>query len=132
MRKEDMNTLTRKSRFLAIAVLLAVLSLGQLVNAQGPDPEHTKEVRGHTEVPQWVIDRQQYETTYVYVPSVGDMQPAGIAACVPKWVIDRQQYETTYFFVVPTSDSRPAEIAPSIPQWVIDRQQYETTYKYVP
>ena len=65
-----MNAVNRKSRFLMIVGLLAVLSLGQLVYAQDPeaqDPEGCPPA-----VPQWVKDRQQYETSYVYVPPAAD------------------------------------------------------------
>jgi hypothetical protein len=60
-----MNTVNRKSRFLMIVGLLAVLSLGQLVYAQ--DPQGCSPA-----VPQWVKDRQQYETSYVYVPPAAE------------------------------------------------------------
>ncbi len=115
-----MNTVNRKSRFLMIVGLLAVLSLGQLVYAQ--DPEGCPPV-----VPQWVIDRQQYETTFAYVPPAVDSPSAANAARIPQWVIDRQQYETTFVYVPPAT-----ETVSHIPQWVIDRQQYETSYIYVP
>jgi hypothetical protein len=119
-----MNTLTRNSRFLIIVVLLSILSAGQLVYAQDA-PDCT------AAVPQWVKDRQQYETTYVYVPPASDLQPAARVSRIPQWVLDRQQYETTY---VPPQlgEAQLFVVVSQIPQWVRDRQQYETSYTYMP
>ncbi len=117
-----MNTVTRSSRFLVIAGLLAVLSLGQLVYAQNPEGCPPA-------VPQWVKDRQQYETSYVYVPPAACQSVADPVPPIPQWVKDRQQYETSYVYVPCQST---AETVFPIPQWVKDRQQYETSYIYVP
>lgn len=49
--------------------------------------------------PQWVLDRQQYETTYVYDAAQRDSgQAAAVEAGEPGWVTDRQQYETAYIY----------------------------------
>ncbi len=87
-----MNTVTRNSRIFIIVGLLIVLSLSQVVYAQ--DSRNCT-----SEVPQWVLDRQQYETTYVYMPSEGNGQPDVDVFRIPQWVLDRQQYETTYVYV---------------------------------
>jgi hypothetical protein len=98
-----MNTVTRNSRLLIIVVSLTVLSMGQVIYAQ----DSTHERKG--EIPQWVIDRQQYETTYIYVPAADDVLLDPIVPRVPQWVRDRQQYETTYIYVSPAADLRPAD-----------------------
>ncbi len=97
-----MNTLTRNRRFLIIVVLLAILLSGQLVYAQ--DSQDCP-----SGVPQWVLDRQQYETTYVYAPSAGDVQLAENVARIPQWALDRQQYETAYVYVPPVGDFASAD-----------------------
>ena len=94
-----MNTVTRSSRFLVIAGLLAVLSLGQLVYAQNPETENPEGCP--PAVPQWVKDRQQYETSYVYVPC---QSTAETVFPIPQWVKDRQQYETSYVYVPPAAE----------------------------
>jgi hypothetical protein len=64
-----MNAVTRNSRFLIAVVLLAIRSLGQLAYAQDSQDCSTR-------VPQWVLDRQEYETTFVYVlPGFGFQRP---------------------------------------------------------
>ena len=83
-----MNSLRRNRSLLIFVILLAVLSLGQLVYAQ--DSPYCPAV-----APQWVRDRQQYETSYVYVPMTFGAQPSSI----PQWVHDRQQYETSYVYM---------------------------------
>ncbi len=120
-----MNTLIRRSHFLVIVLLLGGLLLGQMVYAQEPD-------RCTNGVPQWVLDRQQYETTYVYVPQVGDCPPTESMSHIPQWVLDRQQYETTYIYVPQVNDLLLAESVPCLPQWVVDCQQYEPNYIYIP
>ena len=55
-------------------------------------------------IPQWVIDRQQYETTFVYVPPATET-----VSRIPQWVIDRQQYETSYIYVPPAVALSPAD-----------------------
>ena len=87
-----MNTLARNSRLQVIVLLLVVLSMGQLVCAQDSGDSSA-------DVPPWVRDRQQYETTYVYAPPASDMQPTEIVDPIPQWVCVRQQYETTYIYV---------------------------------
>ncbi len=89
-----MNTINRKISFLIIVGLLAVLSLGQLVYAQEPEESAPA-------VPQWVKDRQQYETNYIYVPCTSDVE---VVFPVPQWVKDRQQYETSYVYVPPAAE----------------------------
>jgi len=53
--------LARNSRLLLIVVLLSTMLLGQVAYAQDSGDCGDS-------VPQWVRDRQQYETSYVYVP----------------------------------------------------------------
>lgn len=79
-----MNTFSKHSRLLIVVLLLGLV--GQWVYAQDG-----------TNTPQWVIDRQQYETTFVPISQLLDIVPQ-----MPQWVIDRQQYETT--FVYPIGD----------------------------
>jgi hypothetical protein len=111
-----MNAGTTNGRFLIVVVLLAVLLMGRVPFARA---DHCA-----IGVPRWVNDRQQYETSYVYVPAAGSLQVAGIVHPVPQWAIDRQQYETSYVYMA------PVESVSRLPQWAIDRQQYETNYVY--
>ena len=60
------------------------------------------------EVPQWVLDRHQYETTFLYVPIIGDYFVPDVVSDVPQWVMDRQQYETSFVY-------EPILDAPSAP-----------------
>lgn len=99
-----MNRSIQFARIMQVIAVAAVLVVSQVVAAQSTGVEPI--------VLQWVIDRQQYETTYV--PS----QSTGVVSVIPQWVIDRQQYEITY---------APSHMGDT-QQWVIDRQQYETTY----
>jgi hypothetical protein len=119
-----MNAVTRKSRFLIAVVVLAILSFGPLAYAQDDGCP--------TGVPQWVLDRQEYETTFVYVPRVDDLQAAERVLNIPQWALDRQQYEITYVYVPMANDVQAAARVLSIPQWALDRQEYETTYAYAP
>ena len=95
-----MNTLIRRSHFLVIVLLLGVLLLGQMVYAQEPD-------RCTNGVPQWVLDRQQYETSYVYVPQVSDLLLTESVPCLPQWVVDCRQYEPNYIYIPPEDNSAP-------------------------
>ena len=73
--------------------------------------------------PDWVLDRQQYETTFVYTPD--DIS----SAFAPVWNADHYQYDSTYL----TRESGMAQNQGiAVPQWVLDRQQYEPTYTYTP
>ena len=94
-------------------VIVGILLVSQAVFAQTA-----------SDTPQWVLDRQQYETTYVYVQPEEQLN---IAQTIPQWVLDRQQYETTY-----VQPKALLDIVQAIPQWVLDRQQYETTYEFNP
>jgi hypothetical protein len=82
--------LARNNRFLIIAVLLCTLALGQLAYAQDSGCAGG--------IPQWVRDRQEYETTYVYVPMTSDLPYIKVTFHIPQWVIDRQQYETSFVY----------------------------------
>ncbi len=112
-----MNTSTKIRISLIVIAVLTALIVGQAVLAQSDGVEPT--------VPQWVKDRQQYETSYVYS---GEIHASQIVAAVPQWVLDRQQYETTFVFA--PQEFTGGQIVSAVPQWVLDRQQYETTYKY--
>jgi len=120
-----MNTMTKRSHFLVVATLLAVLMLSQLAYAQAPEDCAAA-------VPQWVRDRQQYEIGYVYVPQANNVQAAEMETSIPQWALDRQQYETSYVYVPPVVTSPPVVVMADVPQWVRDRQQYETSYVYEP
>jgi hypothetical protein len=121
-----MVAITKNRIVLLIVVSLILLPSGQLF-AQELAPGCA------VEVPQWVRDRQQYETTYVWEPPAAELvDAAGIFDDIPQWVIDRQQYETTFVYVPPATQVQTAAAESEIPQWVKDRQQYETTYHYVP
>jgi ribosomal protein L39E len=100
------------ARIIKVFAVLTMLVVVQVVAAQS--------IKDNPVIPQWVIDRQQYETTYV--------PPAEVLTVIPQWVIDRQQYETS-FVLTSSGDLQPTNAVVSVvSQWVIDRQQYETTY----
>lgn len=109
---------------LLLFILVSTLMLGQAAYAQSSDECSI--------TPQWVLDRQQYETTYVYNPTVSITQPVQFTINIPQWVRDRQQYETSYVHLSTASDLQTIENTPAVPQWARDRQQYETTYAYIP
>ena len=77
------------------------------------------------DVPDWVINKQQYEPTYIYCGSLaGHPTRAGTRSEVPDWVATRQQYESTYIY----RPMSPAEVP--VPDWVANRQHYDPTYVY--
>jgi hypothetical protein len=88
------------ARIIKVIAFLTVLVVGQVVAAQSTPVEPV--------VPQWVIDRQQYETTFV-LPQRGDFQPIEIVPVIPQRVINRQQYETTYV-PPPLGDMQPIQV----------------------
>ena len=103
------NTISNTIRNLSKLVIVGILLASQAVFAQTA-----------SDTPQWVLDRQQYDTSFVYVQLD---EPASSE----QWVLDRQQYETTFVQLEESSS-----MAQAIPQWALDRQQYETTYVFSP
>ena len=82
-----MNRSIKLACMMKVLAVLTVLVVCQVVTAQSTGDEPG--------IPQWVIDRQQYETTFVW-PQTDAAQFIGVKPGIPQWVIDRQQYETTF------------------------------------
>ncbi|MBK9124997.1 MAG: hypothetical protein IPM16_18020 [Chloroflexi bacterium] len=99
-----------------VIMLAAVLLTGSLAWAQADSPP----------APQWVCDRQQYETRYVYLPDAETVPY--VASSAPQWVRDLLQYE------VRQTESRAAgalrEPASDPSQRVQGSPQYATPCRY--
>jgi hypothetical protein len=95
-----MHRSIQSARVIQVIAGLALLVMCQVAAAQSTPVEPG--------VPQWVIDRQQYETTFV-LPQTGDVQLTEVVSGVPQWVIDRQQYQTTYV-PSPLGDLQPIQL----------------------
>ncbi len=140
-----MNQHMKSAGKFTFCVVLTLIVAGQVLAAQGSRTEARDNVLNVPSLihncannaitagpPKWVLDRQQYDTAYVFGGLQGDSgQAVAMQSSAPAWVADRRQYETAYVYGATDGDSGQAvAMQSSAPAWVADRQQYETAYVY--
>ncbi|MBK8134594.1 MAG: hypothetical protein IPK52_01960 [Chloroflexi bacterium] len=137
-----MNQHMKSAGKFTFCVVLTLIVAGQVLAAQGSRTEARDNVLNVPSFihncannaitagpPKWVLDRQQYDTAYVFGGLQGDSgQAVAMQSSAPAWAADRKQYETAYVYGATDGDGQA--VAASEPAWAADRQQYETAYVY--
>lgn len=103
------NRLLANAFFIGVMTLVSVLFAEHFarVNALPVVPQCLTGTSILSDVPDWVINKQQYEPTYIYCGPLEDAAKTSEGIPIPAWVATRQQYDPTYVYRAILPSARP-------------------------